>query len=107
MSNAWKNGAWSGNAWSGTVWAEGEPADLSCVLNATEAQDTASFAAEMEQEEQGGWSEYVRPIEWPLRARLFATEARDVASFAAKLDDSDDEIIMALMMAAWEEEVSA
>jgi hypothetical protein len=101
----WKQGAWSPDAWAGTAWGEGVVGELNCTLLAAEAQDTAAFTASGEQEEeQGGWSEYVRPIEWPLRLRLAASEEPDTARFTAVFDFTDDELVLLMMAAAYEDE---
>lgn len=103
---AFQADAFQNNAFQATIPA------LNAALDATEAQDSASFSLAQPTPEilpgktqrAESRQEWPPPYIAPAHARLKATEAQDAASFKARFDNTDDEIIMALMMAAWDED---
>lgn len=93
--------AFQANAFQNDAFQATMP-ELGAALLAVESPDTASFEASAQEEEQGGWSEYIPPQKY---ARLSAVEPQDIARFSARFDYSDEELVMALM--ALDEEVTA
>jgi hypothetical protein len=75
-------------------------------------QDTASFqlTAVGGEVKPGGRAWFEKPAEWPvmrplpLTMALHAVMAQDTARFSLEFDYTDDELVMSLMMAAWDEE---
>lgn len=78
---------------------------ISATLSATDQQDILDALVE-EERVRTGWGEYKHPIALylPLHASLFAAEDQDSAFMSAEFDTNDDDMVLALMSAAWDSE---
>jgi hypothetical protein len=94
-----------GQAYPGQNYPEYGTGELNCTLYAVEQQDFSDFQMEAEEEQvSGGWAEYI-PWRLPeLSASLYAAEALDTAEFRLVFDHTDDDMVMLMMAAAWDEE---
>jgi hypothetical protein len=82
--------------------------DLNAVLDVTEAPDIVDITMEEEyQAPRGEYSEYpAQPLSWypELYASFRTSESPDRARMSMAFDYTDDELVMSLMMAAWDDE---
>jgi hypothetical protein len=94
-----------GQPYFGQNYPEYGTGELNCTLYAVEQQDFADFQLVAEEEEVlGGWGEFI-PWRLPvLSARLYAVEPQDTARFSLAFDYTDDDLVLMMMSAAWDDE---